>query len=94
MLGLKSHVADGVAELADGSRIAVEVELTLKASDRLLSILTELTGRYDSVLYLTNEATRIAVTRAANQLDNGSHARLSQKPVQTFAPDTRRVTGR
>ena len=93
-LGLKHHVADGVAEMADGSRTAVEVELTLKAHDRLLSILVDLTGRYDSVLYLTNEATQIAVSRAARQLDNSRHARLSLKPVHTYVPDTSRVTGR
>jgi len=93
-LGLKHHVADGVAEMADGSRNAVEVELTLKANDRLLSILMDLTGRYDNVLYLTNEATLIAVTRAANQLDNSRHARLSLMPVHAYVPDTSRVTGR
>ena len=44
------HLADGV--VVNGERqIAIEVELTVKSRKRVLDILDELSGRYDSVLY-------------------------------------------
>jgi DNA-binding MarR family transcriptional regulator len=45
------HLADGVVVTGDGQRVAIEVELTVKSGQRVRSILDELTGRYDTVLY-------------------------------------------
>lgn len=41
MAGNKEHLPDGVLIMSDEKRIAIEVELTLKARDRLLNILTD-----------------------------------------------------
>lgn len=46
----REHLPDGVA-LVDGQRVAIEVELTIKSRKRVTSILDELTGRYDAVVY-------------------------------------------
>lgn len=45
------HLADGVVITADGQRVAIEVELTVKSAVRVRSILEDLAGRYDTVLY-------------------------------------------
>jgi DNA-binding transcriptional ArsR family regulator len=45
------HLADAVVITGDGQRVAIEVELTVKSAQRVRSILDELSGRYDTVLY-------------------------------------------
>ncbi len=44
------HLPDGVAIL-DGRKVAIEVELTVKSKQRVVAILDELEGRFDTVLY-------------------------------------------
>ncbi len=44
------HLPDAVV-IADGQRVAIEVELTVKSQRRVSLILDELSGRYDTVLY-------------------------------------------
>jgi len=44
--------------LTDERRVAIEVELTVKSRRRLTTILDELTGRYDAVLYFCAPASR------------------------------------
>ncbi len=44
------HLPDGVA-ITDGTRVAIEVELTVKSRRRVTAILDELTGRFDATLY-------------------------------------------
>jgi hypothetical protein len=44
------HLADAIV-VRDGRRIAIEVELTVKSKRRTSTIIDELTGRYDAVLY-------------------------------------------
>ncbi len=44
------HLPDGVV-IADGQRVAIEVELTVKSRRRMAQILDELSGGYDTVLY-------------------------------------------
>ena len=46
----REHLPDGVV-ITDGQRVAIEVELTVKSQRRVRSILDELSGRYDTVLY-------------------------------------------
>jgi hypothetical protein len=41
MAGNKEHLPDGILILPDEKRIAIEVELSLKARERLLNILTD-----------------------------------------------------
>jgi hypothetical protein len=44
------HLPDGVA-ITEGRRVAIEVELTVKSRERVTTILDELAGRFDAVLY-------------------------------------------
>jgi hypothetical protein len=44
------HLPDAVV-LADGQRVAIEVELTAKSQRRVTGILDELAGRFDAVVY-------------------------------------------
>jgi hypothetical protein len=44
------HLPDALV-LADGRRVAIEVELTVKSQRRVTAILDELAGRFDAVLY-------------------------------------------
>jgi hypothetical protein len=44
------HLPDGVV-VTEGRRVAIEVELTVKSQRRVRSILDELSGRFDAVLY-------------------------------------------
>jgi len=46
----REHLLDGVV-IADGQRVAIEVELTVKSRRRVGQILDELLGGYDTVLY-------------------------------------------
>jgi hypothetical protein len=46
----QEHLADALV-LLNGRRIAVEVELTVKSKRRTRTIIEELVGRYDAVLY-------------------------------------------
>jgi hypothetical protein len=50
------HVADGVVVLGE-ERAAVEVELSLKSKERLISILRALAAMYPNVWYFTNKIT-------------------------------------
>lgn len=45
------HLADALVITAEGQRVAIEVELTVKSSRRVRMILEELSVRYDAVLY-------------------------------------------
>jgi hypothetical protein len=44
------HLPDAVV-LADGQRVAIEVELTVKSQRRVTAILDELASRFDAVVY-------------------------------------------
>lgn len=59
------HVADGEYTDGDGRRTAVEVELTVKAAERLRRIIGDLTLEYDRVLYVTGDGRVAAVVRGA-----------------------------
>ncbi len=50
------HLPDAVV-ITEGQRVAVEVELTVKSERRVRTILEELTGRFDMVLYYCAPAT-------------------------------------
>jgi acetolactate synthase regulatory subunit len=45
------HLIDALVITADGQRVAIEVELTVKSRPRVRSILDEITKRYDTILY-------------------------------------------
>jgi hypothetical protein len=45
------HLPDGVVITADGQRVAIEAELTVKSQHRVRSIIDELSTRFDTVLY-------------------------------------------
>ncbi len=59
------HVADGEYIDRDGRRTAVEVELTVKAAERLRRIVGGLTLEYDRVLYVTGDARVATAVRGA-----------------------------
>jgi hypothetical protein len=59
------HVADGEYTDRAGRRIAVEVELTVKAAGRLRRIVGDLTLEYDHVVYVTGDARVAAALRKA-----------------------------
>lgn len=52
-----AHVPDGVFHSSRGPVTAVEVELTLKAADRLRDIVRDLTLDHEAVLYVVGDAT-------------------------------------
>jgi len=53
----REHLPDAIV-LTGEQRVAIEVELTVKSRRRLTTILDELTGRYDAVLYFCKPASR------------------------------------
>jgi hypothetical protein len=59
------HVADGEYTDPAGRRTAVEVELTVKAAERLRRIIGDLTLEYDHVLYVTGDGRVAAAVQAA-----------------------------
>lgn len=59
------HVADGEYTDPAGQRTAVEVELTVKAADRLWRIIGDLTLEYDRVLYVTGDGRVTPAVRGA-----------------------------
>jgi hypothetical protein len=60
------HLADGAYELA-GKRYAIEVELSPKWPGKVAEIVSELTQRYDGVVYHCTPATRRIVERAQRE---------------------------
>lgn len=65
-----AHVPDGMFRSSRGPVTAVEVELTLKAADRLRDIVRDLTLDHESVLYVVDDTTTIgrAVAAAADAI--------------------------
>jgi len=61
------HVADGEYTDRAGRRTAVEVELTVKAAERLRRIIGDLTLEYDRVVYVTGDNKVTAAVRRAVQ---------------------------
>jgi hypothetical protein len=59
------HVADGEYTDRAGRRTAVEVELTVKAAERLRRIISDLTLEYDQVVYVTGDGKVAAAVRSA-----------------------------
>jgi hypothetical protein len=59
------HVADGEYTDPNGRRTAVEVELTVKAAERLRRIIGDLTLEYDRVVYVTGDVRVTAAVRGA-----------------------------
>jgi hypothetical protein len=73
------HRPDGALHLCDGSREAVEVELTRKSYERLQAILEELTAPdsgYRSVRYFVSESVAAALIEARTQLDEERQERM------------------
>ena len=61
------HVADGEYTDRAGRRTAVEVELTVKAAERLRRIIGDLTLEYDHVVYVTGDGRVAAAVRSGVQ---------------------------
>ncbi|MGH8976033.1 MAG: hypothetical protein ACRD0C_22835 [Acidimicrobiia bacterium] len=59
------HVADGEYTDRAGRRTAVEVELTVKGSERLRRIIDDLTLEYERVVYVTGDSRVAAAVRGA-----------------------------
>ena len=102
--GRHGHIPD--AEIAWPSIIgspcagqvrAIEVELSLKPIDRIISIMTELLTpmRYAQVVYLTAPAARSVVSRAVSSLPPGDQARMAVRdlPETAFTPGRLRRQG-
>jgi hypothetical protein len=71
------HVADGEYTDPAGRRTAVEVELTVKASERLRRIIGDLTLEYDRVLYVTGDGrVAMAVRGAVHALGEADRVEL------------------
>jgi hypothetical protein len=62
-----AHVADGTFRNSRGPVTAVEVELTLKASDRVRDIVRDLTLDHEAVLYVVGDPTIGRAVNAAAQ---------------------------
>lgn len=62
--GAGEHLPDGVA-ITDGTRVAIEVELTVKSRRRVTAILDELAGRFDATLYFCAAAPHRQLTELA-----------------------------
>ena len=71
------HAADGEYTDPVGRRAAVEVELTVKAAERLRRIIGDLTLEYDRVVYVTRD-TRVtaAVRKAVHALGEADRVEL------------------
>jgi hypothetical protein len=78
------HVADGEYTDRAGRRTAVEVELTVKAADRLRRIIADLTLEYDRVLYVTGDGRVASAVRGAVQA-LGESDRVDLVDLATFA---------
>jgi hypothetical protein len=67
------HIPDGEVHRidmdGDVTVIAIEVELTVKSHQRLITTMNELATRYDGVWYFTNATTHKVVTRTITSLD-------------------------
>jgi hypothetical protein len=81
--GTGRHLPDGLAIAPDGSRWALEAELSVKqdtALDRILFDLTDTAPDYrpahDQIVYYVTEATRRPVERAIERLDTSRAARM------------------
>jgi hypothetical protein len=59
------HLPDAVV-LADGQRVAIEVELTVKSQRRVTGILDELVSRFDAVVYFCAPAPHRQLTQLAD----------------------------
>lgn len=72
-----AHVADGTFRSTKGPVTAVEVELTLKAADRLRDIVRDLTLDHEAVLYVVGTATiGRAVATAAGACASGDQVHI------------------
>jgi hypothetical protein len=72
-----AHVADGTFNSSQGPLTAVEVELTLKSTDRLRDIVRDLTLDYEAVLYVAGDAAiGRAVENAARSVGEGDRVRV------------------
>ncbi len=67
MPGSKEHLPDGIVILTDGSWIAIEVELTMKARQRLITILSDyaVDKSFSEVWYFCSPHIMAAITEAA-----------------------------
>ena len=84
------HVADGEYTDPAGHRTAVEVELTVKAADRLRRIIGDLTLEYDRVLYVTGDGRVAAAVRGAVQaLGEAGRVEIADLAVFALLPEAR-----
>ncbi len=76
-----AHVPDGTFRSKRGPVTAVEVELTLKAADRLRDIVRDLTIDHEAVLYVVGDATiGRAVAAAAQAVGETDRVHLVELP--------------
>ena len=84
-----AHVPDGVFDSKQGVSTAVEVELSVKAADRLRDIIRDLTLDYEAVLYVVRDAkVGTAVTTAVK--DVGEERRVTIAGLARFDLEGRR----
>ncbi|MGH2764939.1 MAG: hypothetical protein ACRDKA_03340 [Actinomycetota bacterium] len=72
----RRQVPDGVVELPDGGRVAVEVELTEKASSRYPEILDRLLRAYPAVWYFCRAPSAPAIERCLAEFPEPARARV------------------
>jgi hypothetical protein len=87
--GKQLHVPDAEVT-AQGQRIAIEVELSAKAPERLREILEGLAARYTQIWYFVTVAMQTPMQTALAGLEEGSQARfrlsqLNENAYQTGA---------
>ena len=82
--GQALHLPDGVVLSTDESgrrwRTAVEVELTRKTEARVVTILRQLLGQYDDVVYRVHPSAMTVVSRSVAALSSGSDRIIVVKP--------------
>jgi len=82
------HIADlEVIKRADDGIAALEIELSLKGSVRLNSILTELAGRYTTIYYYVVPKTQAYVEKHIAKLPESTRAQFETRDLLELIPD-------
>ncbi len=70
------HIPDGELCFAGGGTVAIEVELTAKSLGRLVEIVDDLAGRYESIWYFVDRPVQSLLEEAVESLDRVAQQRF------------------
>jgi hypothetical protein len=86
--GPEPHIADlEIVKRQDGGVAAIEVELSLKGTQRLQAILTELAERYDTIYYYVVKKTEAFVKEQIAKLPESVQAQFEVRDLLPLVPD-------